>query len=239
MHTTVCNISISLSISLSLSHTHAHTHTHTLTHTHTHTHKQACLHTGSVVDPDNRDASPAPSTAESVANFIKTYFKGVSTTPSIYEACLYTVKHLIWVLNKLCMSTEHFNIFQIGVYIFLVQESPDWNPVLDRHPHCSNIIMGLGFSGLWIKDISTHCDPQSALGRWLVLVSYLCHVKDVNYWNPTCRSWVQAKSSDWKNTEWTGSWSPSILWPFTFQSQQISEYGSKTLGQTTSVQTMQ
>lgn len=29
-----------------------------------------------------------------------------------------------------------------------LQESPDWNPVLDKHPQYPNIIMGFGFSGM-------------------------------------------------------------------------------------------
>ena len=43
------------------------------------------------MDPDNRDALPGPSTTEHVLPFITKYFKGVATTPSIYEACMYTV----------------------------------------------------------------------------------------------------------------------------------------------------
>lgn len=56
---------------------------------------QICLHTGPEVDPDHRDADPAPKTAEIVANTIKAHFKGISTTPAIYEPCMYTVsKHI-------------------------------------------------------------------------------------------------------------------------------------------------
>ena len=54
-------------------------------------HVQAALHTGPEVHPDHRDANPTPNTTEIVGKFIHDHFKGVSTTPSIYEACLYTV----------------------------------------------------------------------------------------------------------------------------------------------------
>ncbi|XP_064395322.1 peroxisomal sarcosine oxidase-like isoform X1 [Halichondria panicea] len=80
-----------------------------------------CFHTNhNEVDPDARDALPGPSTTDLVRPFVQRHFKGVQTTPSIYEACMYT-------------------------------ESPDEDPVLDRHPLYPNIIMGAGFSGHGFK----------------------------------------------------------------------------------------
>ena len=52
---------------------------------------QICQHTGPVIDPDHRDAEPAPASTAAVAKLIKTTFNFVSTTPSIYESCMYTV----------------------------------------------------------------------------------------------------------------------------------------------------
>ncbi len=72
---------------------HTHTHLTRLTpHTHlTHT-LQICFHTNhNEVDPDARDALPGPSTTDLVRPFVQRHFKGVQTTPSIYEACMYTV----------------------------------------------------------------------------------------------------------------------------------------------------
>ena len=44
-----------------------------------------------MIDPDHRDAISLPYSTERVSRFIKTFFKGVSFTPSIFEACIYTV----------------------------------------------------------------------------------------------------------------------------------------------------
>ena len=41
------------------------------------------------VDPDQRDAEPQPKTKEFVSSFIRTHLKGVSTTPAIFEICMY------------------------------------------------------------------------------------------------------------------------------------------------------
>ena len=55
---------------------------------------QICLHTGPEVNPNHRDADTLASTAEDVSSFIHEYFKGVSTTPSISELCMYTVSKI-------------------------------------------------------------------------------------------------------------------------------------------------
>ena len=52
---------------------------------------QVCFHTGSEVDPDQRDLNTAQSNLEGIQSFIEKYFSGVSTSPSICEPCMYTV----------------------------------------------------------------------------------------------------------------------------------------------------
>lgn len=52
---------------------------------------QVCLRPGPAIDPDHRDVGPIPYSTEKVSRFIKTFFKGVSFTPSIFEVCIYTV----------------------------------------------------------------------------------------------------------------------------------------------------
>ena len=52
---------------------------------------QVALRPGPVIDPDHRDAIALPYSTEKVSRFIKKFFKGVSFTPSIFEACIYTV----------------------------------------------------------------------------------------------------------------------------------------------------
>ena len=53
--------------------------------------KQVCLRPGPAIDPDHRDTITTPYSTEKVSRFIKTFFKGVAFTPSIYEACILTV----------------------------------------------------------------------------------------------------------------------------------------------------
>ena len=50
--------------------------------------------------PDNRDADPfaATSTIKKTAAFIGQFFRGVSTTPSIIEPCMYTVSLIVLLL---------------------------------------------------------------------------------------------------------------------------------------------
>ena len=52
---------------------------------------QICPHTGPEIDPDHRDADSTASGVKEVSAFIQTFFKGISTTPSISEMCMYTV----------------------------------------------------------------------------------------------------------------------------------------------------
>ncbi len=51
---------------------------------------QICPHVSVCVEPDARDEQPSPVT-EAVKQFIAKYFKGVSTTLSVYEPCIITV----------------------------------------------------------------------------------------------------------------------------------------------------
>ena len=51
---------------------------------------QICQYYGAYeVDPDERDAEPQPKTVEFVSKFIGKHLKGVATTPSIFEICMY------------------------------------------------------------------------------------------------------------------------------------------------------
>ncbi len=43
------------------------------------------------VDPDKRDEPLSPRVKD-IKPYVAKYFKGVSTTPSIYEACIFTVR---------------------------------------------------------------------------------------------------------------------------------------------------
>ena len=52
---------------------------------------QICHHHGNTVDPDHRDVDPTTQSIPTVSQFIGKYFKGINTTPSIVESCLYTV----------------------------------------------------------------------------------------------------------------------------------------------------
>ena len=118
-----------------------------------------------MIDPDHRDAISLPYSTEKVSRFIKTFFKGVSFTPSIFEACIYTVCVLCNYVPPSLVSEEWcvcvcvcvcvwggggmLLILQLLIIIMCsLQESPDCNPVIDHHPHHQNVIIGLGFSGL-------------------------------------------------------------------------------------------
>ena len=121
----------------SLSHTHTHTHSLAMLslslttpsssflplHTFSPTfpsfclHVQAALHTGPEVHPDHRDANPTPNTTEIVGKFIHDHFKGVSTTPSIYEACLYTVSPSI---NLKCGPSGLLKLSSEKVFVKLI-----------------------------------------------------------------------------------------------------------------------
>ena len=58
---------------------------------------QICHHHGNPVDPDHRDAEPTAQSIPKVLEFIEKHFKGISTTPSIVESCLYTVSVSVYV----------------------------------------------------------------------------------------------------------------------------------------------
>ena len=70
---------------------HPHTNIHTNIQCHIFIHIKVCLRPGPAVEPDNRDTNPFPYSTEKVSKFIRTFFKGVSHTPSIFEACMFTV----------------------------------------------------------------------------------------------------------------------------------------------------
>ena len=42
---------------------------------------------------------------------------------------------------------KHIQYIQCFVFSYYSQESPDENPILDKHPVYSNIVFGAGFSG--------------------------------------------------------------------------------------------
>ncbi len=54
---------------------------------------QICPYATVCVDPDSRDEQISPR-VEDIQPYVAKYFKGVSTTPSIYEACIITVSIL-------------------------------------------------------------------------------------------------------------------------------------------------
>jgi sarcosine oxidase/L-pipecolate oxidase len=81
---------------------------------------KVCLHRGEWTDPDERDKLTGPVAIPTVAEYIRSTFRGVATQPSIVEYCLYTI-------------------------------SPDYNPVIDRHPKHKNIIIAAGFTGHGFK----------------------------------------------------------------------------------------
>ena len=135
-----------------------------------------------MIDPDHCDAISLPYSTEKVSRFIKTFFKGVSFTPSIFEACIYTVCVLCncvppslvpgeWCVCVCARACVYVCVcVRVCVYVCVracvwrggggvpcicitdimcsLQESPDCNPVIDRHPRHQNVIIGLGFSGL-------------------------------------------------------------------------------------------
>jgi sarcosine oxidase/L-pipecolate oxidase len=79
---------------------------------------KVCAHGGIAIEgPDSRDRPGGPGTVAPVSQFISQTLRGVSTTASITEYCMYTM-------------------------------SPDFDPVIDRHPLYSNIIVASGFSGI-------------------------------------------------------------------------------------------
>jgi sarcosine oxidase/L-pipecolate oxidase len=79
---------------------------------------KVCVHGGIAIEgPDSRDRPGGPTTVAPVSQFISQTLRGVSTTASITEYCMYTM-------------------------------SPDVDPVIDRHPLYSNIIIASGFSGI-------------------------------------------------------------------------------------------
>ena len=96
--------------------------------THTHTHTQVCLRPGPVIDPDNRDTSPFPYSTDKVSNFLRTFFKGVSHTPSIFEACIFTVgirDHLCCLLcvckllqNQFIIKFWYASSLKLSYYLF-------------------------------------------------------------------------------------------------------------------------
>ena len=101
---------------------------------------QICPHTGPEIDPDHRDADPTASCVKEVSAFIQTYLKGISTTPSISEMCMYTVRKRGLRHVTVCWNNDSMLSLDL-------QMTPDENPVLDRHPSYSNIIIGAAFSG--------------------------------------------------------------------------------------------
>lgn len=82
---------------------------------------QVCSHAGTPVDPDHRDANPDSATAGRVSAFVRQYLKGVSDTPSIYEACMYNVSMDIYASCVLyCVfpskDIDVWSQSQVGVY---------------------------------------------------------------------------------------------------------------------------
>ena len=70
-----------------------------------------------------------------VADYIGSTFRGVASKPSIVDYCMYTVSDLALALIIVAMCK------------LLQQASPDYDPVIDRHPKYKNIIIAAGFTG--------------------------------------------------------------------------------------------
>uniref|UniRef100_UPI00398EF6E3 peroxisomal sarcosine oxidase n=1 Tax=Pristiophorus japonicus TaxID=55135 RepID=UPI00398EF6E3 len=83
---------------------------------------KVCYHSGSGVDPDERDVifQQPSQDVKLVSDFLSEEFPGLDPKPSIVEYCMYTV-------------------------------TPDQDFILDHHPEHSNIIIGAGFSGHGFK----------------------------------------------------------------------------------------
>ena len=61
---------------------------------------------GCVVDQSQlKDRLSPPRTVKKVAEFIGQCLKGISTTPTIVEQCLYTVSHCLVYVNFIVMYT--------------------------------------------------------------------------------------------------------------------------------------
>ncbi len=55
---------------------------------------QICLGGPDIDHPDNRDDNPTMKYNSRTSQFIGEHFKGISTTSSVYEACISTVRHI-------------------------------------------------------------------------------------------------------------------------------------------------
>ncbi|XP_041052660.1 peroxisomal sarcosine oxidase [Carcharodon carcharias] len=83
---------------------------------------KVCYHSGSDVDPDERDIifQQPLEDVNLLSNFLFKEFPGLDPRPAIVEYCMYTV-------------------------------TPDQDFILDRHPEHRNIVIGAGFSGHGFK----------------------------------------------------------------------------------------
>ena len=99
-------------------------------------------------DPEERDVVPGPITVSSVARYISSTFKGVASQPSIVEYCMYTVSQT----HKFIFHEQMKGHAQKPYIHLYSQESPDYNPVIDKHPHHHNIIIAAGFSGIYYRE---------------------------------------------------------------------------------------
>ena len=70
---------------------------------------QICPYATVCVDPDSRDEQISPR-VDDIQPYVAKYFKGVSTTPSIYEACIITVSILNIVGVPVLHGGHHFFI---------------------------------------------------------------------------------------------------------------------------------
>lgn len=127
-----------------------------------------CYHHGSPVDPEERDRVPPDAPRPYVgllSSFISRYLPGLEPQPAVVETCLYTVRTPQewdpgvrgpkrfptprWTLPSRSPTTlspgEH--PWPHTLTLWLPQNTPDEDFILDRHPKFSNIIIGAGFSG--------------------------------------------------------------------------------------------
>ncbi len=76
------------------------------------------------VDPDSRDEPLSPR-VEDIIPYVAKYFKGVSTTPSIYEACIITVRSLYFKPRELRRECSTYRLFwyKLLVTLLLMPES--------------------------------------------------------------------------------------------------------------------
>ncbi|XP_067866509.1 peroxisomal sarcosine oxidase [Heterodontus francisci] len=83
---------------------------------------KVCYHSGSDVDPDERDIlfQQPSQDVNLLSNYLSKEFPGLDPKPAIVEYCMYTV-------------------------------TPDQDFILDHHPEHNNIIIGAGFSGHGFK----------------------------------------------------------------------------------------